>query len=309
MQKRFFSIAVLCLCLSSFVFLSGCGESLFKGLDGDTEASTSSEANEDGNYTLGLSLAQKVIDNPNATDTEKQNAYVQKGIALLGINNMSVLSLAEILKETDEDNIVETLSAIFEITPSAAADIADAFNEAYTLGGGDLGLSALSATQLSSTASSLDSNKQLLRGMANLSVVVKMTTRVFNIASDGSVTLTEETASYSDALDYLLSGSRTVFYYAENAIDGFTSANAFTEYQLEQADKVRVAGLNLKNLYTAKEAIGAARLFTLRYYDTDGVSQNVTGNDAYTVTLRNTSVEEEADLETALDAIFAYINN
>jgi len=210
MQKRQFAIASVLLCMMGFVFLTGCGESLFKGLDGDTAATTAQEASDRGDFARALTLSQAVIDNPNANTQEKQDAYVQKGIALMGINNISLLSMTKLLEDTDDANIVTTLSNLFQITPSASEEIAETFNTAYTLGGGDLGLSSLSSAHLATSSSTLDKNKQLLRGMANLSVVVKMTTRVFDIATEGTVTLiTDNVSSYSEALDYLMISTAT----------------------------------------------------------------------------------------------------
>ncbi len=308
MQKRYLSIATACLCLTTWLFLPGCGESIFKGLDGDTAPSTAQEAAESGDYAKALSLSQTIIDAPDSSDPEKQEAYAQKGTALMGIHDMSPISIASRLKDTEEDNIFDTLDYILPVTATESAEIADAFNMAYTLGGGDLGLSSLSAAQLATSSSSLDRNYQLIRGVANLSVVVKMTTRVFNVANDGTVSFADETETYSSALDYLMGGSRTVFYYAENAMDAFNSADAFTEDQLAVANKVRVVGLNLKNLHTAKESVGAGRNFVLKYYTSGGSSANVTGTYARTIPIRSTVAGKEADIKAALDAIFAYIS-
>ena len=302
MQKRYLSIATACLCLSTFLFLPGCGESLFKGLDGDTAARTAQEANENGDYDRALSLSQAIIDNPSASTEEKQAAYADKGVSLLAVHDISLLSLTTLLEGTAEENIVDALSSLFEISPSDSEEIAEAFNMAYTLGGGSL--SSLSSAQLfAASPSSLDSNKQLLRGMANLSVVVKMTTRVFDVATNGTVTKTDEVDTYEEALDYLMGGSRTVFYYAENAIDGFTASNALTSYQLTQASKVRIAGLNIKNLYTA---MNANATFTLKNY-VNGTATTVTGEHAYEVSIPESGDARETNIKAALDKIFTYI--
>jgi hypothetical protein len=304
MQKRYLSIATACLCLTTWLFLPGCGQNLFKGLDGDTAPSTAQEAAENGDYVTALSLSQTIIDAPDSSDPEKQEAYAQKGIALMGIHDISVLSLSKVLKDTGEENTVDTLSNLFQITPSDSEQIAEAFNIAYTLGGGqELGLTSLSATRLFSETP-LNPNKQLLRGIANLTVVVKMATRVFNIATDGQVTLTDATESYEEAVTYLMGGSRTLFYYAENAIDGLTKADIFTDYQLEQAQKIRIVGLNLKNLYTAIQTNGT---FTLQNY-VNAAASAVTGDDAYSIVIAASGTAREQSIKNALDSIFAYIN-
>ena len=302
MQKRYMSIITACLCLATFLFLPGCGESLFKGLDGDTTSRTAEEANQNGDYARALALSQATIDNPNASTEEKQAAYAEKGSALLGIHAISPLSLTGLLKKTNEANIVDTLSTMFEITPSDSQEIADTFNTAYELGGGSL--SALSSAKTSSgSESSLKTNKQLLRGLANLTVVVKMTTRVFDIATEGTVTKTSAVATYEEALDYLMGGSRTVFYYAENALNGFSSANALTQHQLQQAEKIRVVGLNLKNLHTA---VKNRQTFRLHKY-VNGTATPVTGIDAYSVALPESPDQRESVIIAALAKIFTYI--
>jgi hypothetical protein len=302
-KHRYISAMSLCVCFVAFVFLTGCSDNLFKGLDGDTSAETAQEASDNGDYVAALALSQAVINDPGATTQEKQIAYAQKGTALLGLNNISILSISSKLRDlsntpVSEQNFISTLSTLFPLTPSASAEIADTFNMAYTLGGG-----SLSAISLSSSGSSLDTNKQLLRGMANLSVVVRMTSHAFNIASDGSVSLAENFTSYSDALDYLMAGSHTVVYYADHAIDGFTAAEAFTSEQLEQARKVRIIGLNISNLQAVNNVPGT--MFTLQTYENEGVSTTpVTGPNAYSAV-----VNTEAELQAALNSIFRYIKN
>ncbi len=295
MHKRYVSIACVLLGFLSIVGLTGCSENIFKGLDGDTSYKTASEAMDNEDYAGALAMAQSTIDNPSASNAKKQEAYALKGAALLGLNKIFLINTSlELQNMTATSNVVETLSSLFAITPSASAEIADAFNMAYELGGGSL------TSTLASTASTLSKDHQLLRGMANLSVAVKMTSRVLTIASNGTVNLAGDTASYAEALTYLMSGNKTVFYYAEHAIDGFTAANAFSNHQLEQANKVRIIGLNTSNLYTAYEDDAT---FTLQTY-TDGTATDVTGDNAFT-----NDPSSETNLEEALNSIFSYIIN
>ena len=256
----------LSLCVMSLALaVSGCEQNVFKGLVKDTTPKDTKTLIESGNYTEAIQKADEVINNSASTTEQKQNAYVDKGTALLGKNNVefaNILSVvSDLTKDTiDTQSVFNKTKEVLPISVTDAQDSADAFNLAY-----ELGLSSHVTLRLSSSLigtnsiiASLNETTQYRRGVANATVVIKMATRYLDINNDGSNTsatlnalAVEENKTWVDVLLYLSNPPKEIFYYASNAYEGFKKSNALTESQLTTIKKLVTVSRNIKNLRAA----------------------------------------------------------
>lgn len=201
MKKCLLALASLCL----FVVM-GCG--------GSSSALTGIAAAEDalanGDYSTARTQAQAILDSETSTAEEQQRANLVIGAALLGEAEVVGDDVLAAFEAATTGTLVYDL--IPDIDEDTAVDAADALNSGANPESRNIGRSI-----------TVSAEKQRLRSIANLSVVLKMLTRVF-VIDIGGVTLVEG-YTIQDALDYLFVGSRTVAYYAANAADAAAAAD------------------------------------------------------------------------------------
>jgi hypothetical protein len=254
-------LGLFAVVLSTSLMLASCGDNVFKGYGEKTSQGTSVSAlsneldfaNTPTAFESIATRASAQLEKDSLTDTERQSYLVIQGTAILGAHDITILNVVDVLADLEDDSdVYEALRVLLgSISTTNLQLAADAINEANLLGGGLQPVSLLSegASVFSSAeVPTLNNNKQLLRGVANLTVTVKMIIRVFSM-DNSSVELTDSVDSYVDAVSYLFGGSRTVKYYADNAIDAFTLAGGLTESELQTAQSVKDKMTALQALY------------------------------------------------------------
>lgn len=264
---------------SVVLMLSGCGTNIFKGLDSTshgTAAEQARDAADKGDYTLALAQANKVLENGNSTVEEKIDANNIIGGSILAKNGITVLDVGvRILEfkkgtissengENANDNIVAALKSLVATISTADMEAAaEAFNNAAdlqsTLGSESVGPRIIVPQTIDNVVLSPTLNKsvQFRRGVANATVVVKMATLYLDISVEGqgSVVLNSNALGLSitprDVVLYLGARPRSVFYYANNAVDAFTKSNVLSNGQLNGINSLKDVGTELDSLYTA----------------------------------------------------------
>ena len=242
-NKLTYSKGVLGLLFAIALLAAGCGQNVFKGLTNVETEST-------------VAQSDAVISNPSSTSAEKQTAYQNKGVALLVENGVSVgkiLTKVALLNSDDgvTRNSFQQMNEILPLTPTAARECADALNSADALGSNGTPTPTIGVESVT-LAPSANNNVQFTRGVANITVVIKMVSLVMTIESDGTPTLNRDISpDWATAITYLCSSSRGIYYYAANAKDAFIKSKALTSSQLTIVNKVAKAGEQMKALYTA----------------------------------------------------------
>ncbi len=251
-QKKSLYFTIPVLIAGLMLSLTGCEQNVFKSLVNDTEVTDTTALIESGHYTEAISQADETINDSSATPEEKQQAYADKGTAILGQNNVEFSSVLSVISEfTNETintkNVFDMSQEKIPIDVDAAKSSAEALNTAdgYTF-------ETLRLTSFLNIPT-VNNNVQFTRGVANLIVVMKMCSLVMTVQSDSTVTLNVDIApDWTTAVNYLTgSPTRTIYYYASNALDAFTKSNALTESQLNMIKKIVTATLNIKTLRTA----------------------------------------------------------
>jgi len=238
------------LVLASVFFLlnSGCGLKFSKDKTPREEAE---RALSNKDYATAITKAQIVLDDPSASEGDKQGAYLVLGKALLGKNNATPDEVKAAIEagQTAHRNF-------FEVVPSwdTSDTAADAFNTAEEMG-----------AERSTEPSTINSTAQLNRMTANLTVVVKMFTRVLTI--DSSATVLNEGFTILDGLDYWFGGTRTVSYYVQNAL----AAMAKTVLDDNTKDIINDVATTIENIRLINVARNGGDDFT---YD-DGTSHTI----------------------------------
>lgn len=270
--------------LGLMLLSAGCGQNVFKSL-------TNVETDDT------VSQSQSVINSSTATAAQKQQAYIALANAYLDQNGVSlgkILGKIALLNTGDSvtRNAFQQISSAISITPSSAMQCADALNsaEAYGVNGTatqDIGVTAVTAV------SSVNMNVQFSRGIANITVVLRMISYCLTIDSDGTPTLNAG-YTWADTLTYLVGGSKGVYYYAANALDAFQKSGALTTDQLDILKRVTKVGSQLKTLYQAYQN---GTTFVLQNYN------NVTVYTSSTFSGLSSSAKETL-LETCFVKIF-----
>ncbi|MSR88929.1 MAG: hypothetical protein EXS67_04680 [Candidatus Margulisbacteria bacterium] len=244
---------------SVVLMLSGCGTNIFKGLDGTshgTSVQQGKDALDKGDYSLALSEAEKMLSDPAVTTENKIVAYELKGQAILGQNNLTALDFAANLTKfndqtivdsglgNEQDNVVESLRSVVSAVPTQdMQNAADALNSAADLlGAPSIDIDSVGRPVLHRASSSVyiprsDAYKKfaLIRGIANLAVVVSDLTTYFVIDTDAETI--EFVSGYSEEnvesiLRYLATRVHTYVHNANDslrAIDGFPISDTILE--------------------------------------------------------------------------------
>jgi len=299
-QKRLLYFTVPVLVLGIALSLTGCEQNVFKSLVKDTGPTDTKSLIESGHFTEAISKADETLNDSSATPVEKQQAYVDKGTAILGQNNVEFSNVLSVISEFTQDtvntkNAYESAQEKIPIDVDAAKSSAEALNSADELTSDSLRLTSLI------NIPTVNNNVQFTRGVANLVVVIKMCSLVMTVESDNTVTLNREISpDWTTAVNYLTgSPTRTIYYYAANAQDAFVKSNALTSSQLNIVTKVATTALNIKMLRTAMD-----NNTTFTIVDRSGVSAGFyTTPSPFT----SNSVDREALLHTCMNKIGSYV--
>lgn len=243
--------------------LAGCGTNIFKGLSDEQLPKDTTKLIETGHYEEAIQAADAIIESSETTVEEKQKAYADKGLAILGKNNVSLGVIASTVGDytTASDFLnggLAKLTSQLLISNNDAIESADMLNAAFELS--QSGTVTPSIRIMSSLpallAPSLNKTAQFNRAFANATVVVKMGTRYLDITEEG-VTLNSTAKAgdltITDVFLYLNSGVRNVYYYSINAYDAAIKSNALTQSQLNAVKNALEANYNMHKLYKAYE--------------------------------------------------------
>lgn len=290
------------------IILAGCSQNIFEGLSQETDSTDTTELVESGQYDEAISEAETVINSSSSSSEDKQQAYVDKGLAILAKNGIKLGEIGSIAANfSDADDLLNgglaELSDTMPIELDAAVESADCLNAAFALSESgtttsSIGLSALTMP----LAPSLNSTAQFRRAVANATVVIKMSTLYLDITENGATLNAIAKESNLDVIDvfvYLCGSSRNVFYYASNAYDAAVKSGAFSTNQLTTLTKGLEAAGNLRSLYRAYFT-GT----TFRLEDSSGNSLSV-----YTTPRSFSGSQLDSDKElvkTALNEIYTY---
>ena len=218
--------------------ISGCGNSsLFKGLSGGgvplTGSAGATAALNNGDYATALSRAAEAIASPDTPTADLQEAYLAKGQALLGQAGVTAVDIATSIG--DRSGNENTIDLIPTITLTVATASAEAINTAFSLTntappdnnfgnptpvGGVVIATGLSGFSLApndilkiNTISSITKDHYIARLVANLVVMVKMLTTVYDISSNGSIQI-KDGYTIKGSLDYLYDSRTRLMDYA-----------------------------------------------------------------------------------------------
>jgi hypothetical protein len=254
--------------------LIGCGSNLFKSLNlvqtpeqSLQDKLDNAKTGDTSTYTSVKAEAQKVIDDPNASTTNKTEAYFLKGSAILGENNSTIIDIASSFTNTqDTANIMSKLVANATGNVTAAAD---SLNQAANIG-------------------TLNNDQEITRGLANTVAAIDVISNFYEIKEDGSLgDPTSANRTVTENIAGLVSGG--VLTYATQASDAFTNANALTTDQKKDTDEVDQKAEKISSLNAAVNTTNPSIVYSY----TSGSS---------TVTVNCNS--SEADINAALNSIF-----
>jgi hypothetical protein len=251
---------LLCSALLITLILTGCGTNLFEGMVTQPEETNATKILENAStpeeFTKAIEIVDKVLEDPNATNNEKQDAYIVKSEAILGANEVSTLEIfsdvGTMAQNADDSSNKENIFNLIQISASLASvsDAADCINSANAVS-----VQAITLAGTPALSPSLDANQQMLRGIANSLVVLKIAQTVYSIDEEGEVTPKTGFETPVQQLDGLMDPTgvnHSIAYYGTNAIEAFEAADAFTADQLEQITKLKDLGTKIDDLYTAK---------------------------------------------------------
>ncbi len=293
--QRVQTVCLSALLVMGMSFLSGCGStSLFKNLSGggvqQSGAAGASQALDDGNYSVAIEKADEVITAPDASTADKQDAYMTKGQALMGQSGVTSVELAARFQEvTEGGSTTNVLTVVPEIEVSVATASAEAINTAFELTNTampdpDFGAVAtpntLTAESISLASSgtqnvvTLNKDQYMARLVANLMVMVKMLTIVYDIAGDGSIELnTTYVETIQQSLDYLYPpDGRGLLYYGSVVDVTYPNCGLSTDNQSKISKAVK-AVKNVSLINTARQLGNAST-----YVGADG--RRIDGNSS-----------------------------
>jgi hypothetical protein len=256
-----------------FVFLvfslAGCGSNLFSGLAGSPSEENPTKLLEQGNYNKALEKANEVLDavTPSSDPTPVQEALVVKGEAILGQKNITAPKIFEDFTALAEssDSSSEPSQNIFDVLETTVKDasIEDLSSAADSLNSADAVAAYIAAASpriqaMTSAPPNLNANQQILRGIANTLIVIKIVNTVIDVNSEGDITInaTLIPQTFANALDKMMNptgANHSVVYYGNKALDAFTAADAFSAKQLEEITKIKTAGTHIESLNTVVE--------------------------------------------------------
>lgn len=291
---------LLLLCLTS------CGTNIFKELTDEQLPNDTTALIESGHYEEAIAKADQIIDDANASLEEKQKAYADKGLAILGKNNISLGQIASVAGDfsTASDFLnggLEQLTRKLPISSIDAQESADMLNAAYALSESGTITPSMGLSEVSSIAPSLNNNAQFRRAFANATVVIKMATYYLDITENGATLNSLAKASdltLTDVFLYLNQAPRGVYYYSINAYDAAVKSNALTQSQLSSATDAIEAAYNMNELY---KAYINGTTFTIK--NRNGQNLNIYTSDTF---FGLTGNAKETLLKDALKEIYNY---
>ena len=295
--KSFFGVSMLAMSLC----LTGCGENLFS--TSEPQASNLDEAAQnattEADFVELISAAARVINSSSASDSEKANAYFNRGFGTLGKLNVT-------------DNLPTTMELFSDIVDTATNSSSNFSADSNLFNlidiGNNVSLSDIAsassdlnqASQLTSTlGESLTGNEQMTRGIANSLLAVKTIKEVYNIDSSGALTPINSSNTTIENIEKLMNpGSNvpSIVSSSTNAIDAFDKAGAFSESQSQEIKKIKSTSQNVENLYNATRPNATSKVFS--FNNKNGV------NRSYDLTSGS-----DADTFNALNDVFKDITN
>jgi len=325
--------------------LAGCGDNLFSLEDEPSvdynsalddaetdeevsdvisDASSSIDGASDEELDDLRDLADSVIDDPDSSTENVQDALILKGEVILeqqGIESSEILvELIPLIEASDDDssdidlddvNIFDLLD-VSEFDEDELAIAADAFNSADD----EELLAALLFRSISAVSNGeLSEEDQYYRGLCNMLMVMKVIDLVYEVDMSGEEIILEakdNSITNQDRLNIVMDPTQhedvsgdmyeSIDYYAEQASDGLEESNTFDEDVLDSIQLIVDATAEIASLHEATqgESDHSSGVYTYEI-DTDG------GSNVYDFTPGD-SDQINSDIESALTDIFESIN-
>jgi hypothetical protein len=206
------------LLLAISLGLSGCGTNVFKGLESSSSAREGVQAatakldraTTPAQFLEVIEIADAVIASESSSPQEKTDAYIAKGQAILGSQNLSIFDFAARLSEFEtgdvpsgevgdsNDNIIEAFRSILGDIPLDDLVLsADSFNAAATLAGLDLSSLNPAVASVQDTSVMIKSH-YFMMGLGNLMMAFAAVSKYVVIDSQGKTLRFTDGYSISD---------------------------------------------------------------------------------------------------------------
>lgn len=272
-QEKFKKIGMnFCLILFMLVCLYGCGTNVFKSLglvstssnQQEEAASILDNATTKADYQRAEDIADAILNDPTATDAQKQEAKYTKGMAILGKNGITVIDIASDFSNMTTGNGTQILDVLKSKVTGDVVEAAKLLNEAKSVS---------------------DNSKELTRGFANTMAVIDIVQDFYTIKPEGAGVSKNAGTSSKTALSTMVSSNITTN--ATEATNAFSNAGALSTDQKSDTDKLGQVSTDVASLNAAVNGQGT---YTYK-------------KDA-TTTVNITSSSSDTEIDDAMNYIF-----
>ena len=261
------------------------------GVSGSSNQSIDSLLNNAKNtedYIKIETQATEIIVNNSLSETEINNAKIQRGQARLGKLNVDAISILADFQSLAEDK-------------SSNSQQNNIFNKITIVDDVDLNDLKAASTDLneadSSSSVTLTQDEQNVRAMANALTAVKAIKKTYIVQSDGQLD-PQNNVSAEDAFDQVIADGVTTS--LDNSVDAYAQGANFNSDQQQEIDNIKFISKNIVALNTAKTGGG-----TYSPIDKDG--NPLTGSSISSVDF--SSGDKNVKISSAMNDIFGHVSN